>query len=56
MWILLVKRPSYQEFVEKCRSYGLTMADIRFGEAWAMAIWLERDGAYLIDSHPQVIM
>ena len=51
MWILLVKRPrTYEEFDKECRSYGMTMANIRFEEAWAMAMWLERDGAYLIDS------
>ena len=50
MWILVVKRPStYEEFNDHCRSYGMTMADIRFEEAWAMAIWLARDGRYLID-------
>ena len=50
MWILLVKRPkTYEEFHEECRTYGMTMANIRFEEAWAMAMWLERDGAYLID-------
>ena len=51
MWILLVKRPqTYEAFAKECRSYGMTMANIRFQEAWAMAIWLERDAAYLIDS------
>ena len=50
MWILLVKRPdTYEEFEEECRSYGMTMANIRFQEAWAMARWLERNGDYLID-------
>lgn len=50
MWILLVKRPrTYQEFHNLCRAYGLTMANIRFEEAWAMAIWLARVGAYEID-------
>ena len=51
MWILLVKKPrTYEEFAKECRSYGMTMANIRFEEAWAMAMWLGRDGAYLIDS------
>jgi len=50
MWILFVKRPTvYQEFKKLCRDYGLTMADIRFQEAWAMAHWLKRDGLYTID-------
>lgn len=49
MWILLVKRPAtYQEYEELCRDYGMTMANIRFKEAWAMAHWLARDGAYFI--------
>jgi len=49
MWILFVKRPStYQEFEGLCRNYGLTMANIRFQEAWAMARWLHRIGKYEI--------
>lgn len=49
MWILLVKRPSkYQEYEKMCRAYGLTMANIRFKEAWAMAHWLRREGLYEI--------
>lgn len=51
MWLLFVKRPkTYQEFKALCRAYGMTMADIRFKEAWAMAHWLQRDGLYQIDS------
>lgn len=47
MWILFTKRPStYQEYKRLCRSYGLTMASVRFEEAWAMAKWLEREGKY----------
>ncbi|MCY7287628.1 MAG: hypothetical protein LH624_05115 [Cryobacterium sp.] len=50
MWILLVRRPTtYQEYEQLCREYGLTMANIRFKEAWAMARWLEREGKYTID-------
>ena len=50
MWILLVKRPrTYETFQELCRAYGLTMANIRFEEAWAMARWLHREGLYEID-------
>lgn len=49
MWILLTKRPStYQDFKNLCRDYGMTMADIRFQEAWAMAHWLCREGQYYI--------
>jgi hypothetical protein len=50
MWILFVKRPrTYQEFERLCRAYGMTMANIRFKEAWAMAHWLKRAGKYAID-------
>lgn len=49
MWLLLVKRPkTYQEYNDLCRRYGLTMANIRFQESWAMAHWLQRQGAYEI--------
>lgn len=49
MWLLFIKRPTtYQEFAKICREYGLTMASIRFEEAWAMARWLARDGLYTI--------
>ncbi|MDY5450209.1 MAG: HNH endonuclease [Clostridia bacterium] len=51
MWILFTKQPkTYQEYEKLCRDYGLTMANIRFQEAWAMAKWLERDGQYFISS------
>lgn len=51
MWLLLEKRPqSYEEFQNLCRIYGMTMANIRFEEAWAMARWLERLGLYEIAS------
>lgn len=47
MWLLLVYQPaSYDKFAKLCRRYGLTMADIRFQEAWAMAEWLRREGKY----------
>lgn len=50
MWILLTRRPkTYQDFQKLCREYGLTMANIRFQEAWAMARWLNREGLYEID-------
>ncbi|MBS3114722.1 HNH endonuclease [Candidatus Woesearchaeota archaeon] len=47
MWIIFYHRPkTYEEFCDLCRRYGLTMASIRFQEAWAMAIWLKKDGKY----------
>mgnify|MGYP000263730368 CR=1 FL=1 len=47
MWLLFVFKPAtYEEYEELCRRYGLTMADIRFQEAWAMAVWLKREGKY----------
>lgn len=50
MWILLTKQPdTYQEYERLCRDYGMTMANIRFQESWAMARWLEREGLYRID-------
>lgn len=49
MWILFTKQPStYEKFASLCREYGLTMASVRFEEAWAMAKWLEREGKYYI--------
>lgn len=49
MWILFKKRPdTYEEFMVLCREYGLTMASVRFEEAWAMAKWLEREEKYYI--------
>ena len=49
MWLLFVKQPStYQEYESLCREYGLTMANIRFQEAWAMARWLAKDESYSI--------
>lgn len=54
MWILLVIRPrTLVDFVRLCRLYGMTMADVRMQEAWAMAIWLSRDDrvGYQIDDN-----
>lgn len=49
MWLLFVHRPNtYGEFEQLCRGYGLTMANIRFEEAWAMARWLQQVGLYEI--------
>jgi 5-methylcytosine-specific restriction endonuclease McrA len=50
MWLLFIKRPrTYQKYESLCREYGLTMANVRFHEAWAMAHWLAREGLYEID-------
>lgn len=50
MWLLLVfQPPTYQKFKTLCRDYGLTMAAIRFEEAWAQARWLAKEGLYYID-------
>ena len=50
MWILFVLRPlTLRDFMRLARLYGMSMASIRFDEAWAMAIWMEREGGYLID-------
>ena len=44
MWILLVIRPrTFEDFIRLCRLYGMTMADIRMQEAWAMAHWLAKE-------------
>ncbi len=44
MWILLVIKPrTLTDFIRLCRIYGMTMADIRMQEAWAMAHWLSKD-------------
>lgn len=49
MWLLFTQKPdTYQKFEQLCREYGLTMANVRFEEAWAMAKWLEREGKYYI--------
>lgn len=49
MWILFVMQPrTYQDFERLCRAYGMTMANIRFQEAWAMAHWLKREQRYVI--------
>jgi 5-methylcytosine-specific restriction endonuclease McrA len=47
IWILLTERPATkEEFYKRCRAHGLTMANIRFDEAWAFAEWLKREGKY----------
>jgi hypothetical protein len=51
MWLLFVYgSPTYKEYEKLCRRYGLTMANIRFQEAWAMAEWLKREGKYPLKS------
>lgn len=50
IWILLHHRPRNREsFYHLCRDHGLTMANIRFDEAWAFAEWLHKRGKYEID-------
>lgn len=59
MWILLVIRPRTRiDFIRMCRLYGMTMADVRMDEAWAMAVWLHRDGLYDIaeEDEPSVVL
>ncbi|MGH9429818.1 MAG: HNH endonuclease, partial [Terriglobia bacterium] len=47
MWILLNLKPKARdEFYDLCRQHGLTMANIRFDEAWALAEWLKKEGKY----------
>ena len=47
IWVLLTHKPSTRdEFYLLCRQHGLTMANIRFDEAWAFAEWLKREGRY----------
>ncbi len=47
IWLLLTERPKTRtEFYTLCRQHGLTMANIRFDEAWAFAEWLKREGRY----------
>tara|TARA_B100000424_G_C22682848_1_gene373904 strand:- start:43 stop:618 length:576 start_codon:yes stop_codon:yes gene_type:complete len=49
MWILLKERPSnYKTYEKMCRDYGMTMANIRFQEAWALAVWLHKEKKYQI--------
>lgn len=47
MWILFTYRPrTLNDFVRLCRLYGMTMADIRMQEGWAMAHWLQHAGTF----------
>src|SRR5690606_26513910 len=40
------------DFVRMCRLYGMTMADVRMQEGWAMAHWLQKlpGTQFLLDS------
>jgi hypothetical protein len=52
MWILFSFRPrTLLDFVRMCRLYGMTMADVRMQEGWAMAHWLNNlgDAHYALD-------
>ncbi|WP_158155373.1 hypothetical protein [Vibrio alginolyticus] len=51
VYILLRFKPkTITEYSELCRNHGLTMASIRFQEAWALAEWLAKEGLYTIES------
>ncbi len=53
MWILFNFRPrTLIDFVRMCRLYGMTMADVRMQEGWAMAHWLRKIeiDRYVIDT------
>ncbi len=46
-WLLFTYRPrTLQDFVRLCRLYGMTMADIRMAEGWAMAHWMANDAKF----------
>jgi hypothetical protein len=52
MWILFNFKPrTLTDFVRMCRLYGMTMADVRMQEGWAMAHWLNKlgDAQYALD-------
>lgn len=50
VYILLRYRPkNIIEYSNLCRNYGLTMASIRFQEAWALAEWLAKEELYEIE-------
>jgi hypothetical protein len=47
IWILLSEKPATRDdFYTLCRHHGLTMASVRFDEAWAFAEWLKKEGRY----------
>lgn len=42
MWIMFSFKPrTLHDFIRMCRLYGMTMADVRMQEGWAMAMWLQ---------------
>ena len=45
-----MNKKTYKDFERLCREYGMTMANIRFREAWAMAQWLYKIGKYDINN------
>lgn len=50
MWILFELKPrTVSDFIRMCRIYGMTMANIRMDEGWAMAHWLAAAGDYTLD-------
>jgi len=50
MWILFTFKPrTLKDFIRFCRLYGMTMADIRMQEGWAMAHWLQHATDYSMD-------
>jgi|GEM_PF-2152862 len=54
MWILFSFQPrTLPDFVRMCRLYGMTMADVRMQEGWAMAHWLQNTNEvnYVIDAN-----
>ncbi|MGF1788824.1 hypothetical protein L4D00_23805 [Photobacterium swingsii] len=51
VYILLRFKPkTFTGYSELCRNHGLTMASIRFQEAWGLAEWLAKEGLYEIES------
>jgi hypothetical protein len=56
MWLLLNFKPrTLNDFILMGRLYGLTMADVRLQEGWAMANWLGKDAdlKYELDTPAQ---
>lgn len=54
MWILLTLRPrTFEDFVRLCRLEGLTVSNVRFQEAWAMAVWLATESPSRYDLEGQ---
>ncbi len=52
MWLLVSFQPrTLRDYIRMCRLYGMTMADVRMAEGWAMSHWLQHaaDVDYKID-------